>query len=212
MIRLLLSFISFFIPWLSPGLATHGSLPRSSGGQGTGVTEMAPSPVPNSTGPRGLPSMMTVPSFSSRIKIINRIRVVYLNENNRVETLAGTGVAGMKNGNFSEAQFNRPVALAYLTGNKLAIVDSRNYMFRLLDLKAQTVSTLAGTGTRGTRTERRLNPPWTPSGTWFTYPTKTGSISRSPAALFAGSISPQACKQVLTRGPASSPTWGFMCL
>ncbi len=76
----------------------------------------------------------------------NRIRVIYLDKKNQVETLAGTGVAGRQDGPVSTATFNEPTALAYLPGDKLAIYDLGNSLIRLLDLKTLNVSTLAGGG------------------------------------------------------------------
>src|ERR1035438_221926 len=62
----------------------------------------------------------------------------------------------MKNGAFAEAQFNHPVALTYMPGDKIAVVDNQNFMIRLLDLKTKTVSTLVGTGTRGDQDGKAL--------------------------------------------------------
>jgi hypothetical protein len=79
----------------------------------------------------------------------HRIRVVLLDEANRVETLAGTGSRGSADGGFSRAEFNRPAALALISKNQLAVYDSGNRKLRLVDLSRKTVTTLAGNGADG---------------------------------------------------------------
>jgi hypothetical protein len=72
-----------------------------------------------------------------------RIRVVNLNRNNEVKTLAGTGSTGAMDGPLSQATFNTPTLLAALPGRRLAVFDSGNGLIRLINLQNQTVSTLA---------------------------------------------------------------------
>src|SRR5581483_1762876 len=79
----------------------------------------------------------------------NRIRVVRMDDKNKVETLAGTGEAGMKDGPATQAAFNQPTALAYLPDDTLAVIDRGNLLIRLIDLKTKMVSTLAGGGQAG---------------------------------------------------------------
>jgi hypothetical protein len=79
----------------------------------------------------------------------NRIRAIKLDDKNTVETLAGTGEAGAKDGPVSLATFNQPTALAYLPDDTLVVLDRGNLLLRLVDLKANTVSTLAGGGQAG---------------------------------------------------------------
>lgn len=85
-------------------------------------------------------------------------------EGNKV-AVAGDGKPGKVDGPFAEASFNDPQGLALL-GNTLYVADRKNHSIRALDLKAETVKTVAGTGHQGT--ERRggpalrvgLNSPW----------------------------------------------------
>jgi hypothetical protein len=72
-----------------------------------------------------------------------RIRVVFLNEDNRVETLTGTGQAGSADGPLTLASFDHPSVLAWVPGGLLVVYDAGSQRFREIDLKAQTVSTLA---------------------------------------------------------------------
>lgn len=72
----------------------------------------------------------------------NRIRVICLDQNNLVKTLAGTDAAGAADGPVSTASFFYPTLLASLPGNRLAVFDSGNSALRLVNLETQQVSTL----------------------------------------------------------------------
>ena len=74
----------------------------------------------------------------------NRIRVIHLDEDNQVTTLAGKSEPGDRNGTLDSALFNEPRSLAYLPDNKLVINDYGNKLLRLVDLKTRVVSTLGG--------------------------------------------------------------------
>ncbi len=73
----------------------------------------------------------------------NRVRLVYLNEDNRVETLAGTGTEGKIDGSLLQASFNNPLALVYLPGDILVVYDAGSNLLRNVDLKTKMVTTLA---------------------------------------------------------------------
>ncbi len=80
--------------------------------------------------------------------------------------IAGAGKSGKTNGPFAKAQFNDPQGLA-LFGNTLYVADRGNNLLRALDLKTQTVKTVAGTGRQGKDLLRGglpltvgLNSPW----------------------------------------------------
>jgi len=72
----------------------------------------------------------------------HRIRVVHLDQNNEVETLAGTGTAGETNGPLSTATFNYPNRIAALPEDRLAVYDAGSNVLRLIDLKTKSVSTI----------------------------------------------------------------------
>jgi hypothetical protein len=72
----------------------------------------------------------------------NRIRVVYLEENNRVETLAGNGDDKNLDGSLNQASFSGPCLLALLPDDQLAVYDSRDGSVRRIDLKNKSVTTL----------------------------------------------------------------------
>jgi thiol-disulfide isomerase/thioredoxin len=80
--------------------------------------------------------------------------------------VAGTGESGKADGPFDRARFNDPQGLA-LQGDLLYVADRKNHLIRALDLKNNTVKTVAGNGAKGE--DRRhggepfqvgLNSPW----------------------------------------------------
>ena len=73
----------------------------------------------------------------------NRIRIIHLDQNNDVTTLAGQTLPGKLDGPIEKAQFNNPHGVLYLPGDRLVVNDFGNQLLRLVDLKAGTVSTLA---------------------------------------------------------------------
>jgi thiol-disulfide isomerase/thioredoxin len=93
-------------------------------------------------------------------------RIVITDLEGKKIALAGTGKPGKKDGDFDKAQFNDPQGMA-LDGDLLYVADRKNHLIRTLDLKKQTVTTLAGTGEQGRdregggkAAEVGLNSPW----------------------------------------------------
>jgi DNA-binding beta-propeller fold protein YncE len=98
----------------------------------------------------------------------NRIVVLSLSDNS-VKTVVGEGTRGMKDGTFEQATFNNPQGMAYNSQDRLLYVaDTDNHAIRKVDFKANTVSTIAGTGEQtrsypgmaGTGKKTALNSPW----------------------------------------------------
>ncbi len=79
----------------------------------------------------------------------NRVRVIHFNEKNAVTTLAGTGIAGHKDGPITLATFDQPSGLALLPDDQIAVNDLGNNLIRIIDLKTNSVSTLAGGASSG---------------------------------------------------------------
>src|SRR5205823_241875 len=81
--------------------------------------------------------------------------------------IAGTGEAGRADGPFASAAFNDPQGMA-LRGQILYVADRKNHLIRALDLKTQTVTTVAGIGGQDRESRFRggpalkvgLNSPW----------------------------------------------------
>jgi thiol-disulfide isomerase/thioredoxin len=83
--------------------------------------------------------------------------------------LIGNGKPGLKDGNFSTAQFFTPQGMAFDPVNQiLYVADTENHAVRQVDLKRQIVETIAGTGEQsrnihphgGAGLETPLNSPW----------------------------------------------------
>ncbi|MBN9118623.1 MAG: redoxin domain-containing protein [Planctomycetes bacterium] len=83
----------------------------------------------------------------------------------------GTGAPGRADGAFDAAQFDDPQGMA-VSGDLVYVADRKNHLIRLIDLKAKTVSTVAGNGEQDHEIESRrlvlpvpatdigLNSPW----------------------------------------------------
>ncbi len=80
----------------------------------------------------------------------------------------GNGVPGLVDGGYDKASFNRPQGMC-LVGETLYVADTENHALRAVDLKARTVSTVAGNGQQsrwhtssgsGSGKTTPLNSPW----------------------------------------------------
>src|SRR5579871_3668049 len=95
-------------------------------------------------------------------------RVVIATPDGALLETIGTGTAGADDGSFEEATFHNPQGLALDAEHDwLYVADTDNHLLRRLDLKARTVSTVAGTGEQGIgpnltapAREQPLNSPW----------------------------------------------------
>ena len=93
-------------------------------------------------------------------------RIVITDLEGKKIAIAGIGKPGHDDGAFEKASFNDPQGMA-LGGDTLYVADRKNHLIRALDLKQQTVRTIAGIGHQGTDTRRGgaalrtgLNSPW----------------------------------------------------
>jgi len=93
-------------------------------------------------------------------------RIVITNLDGQKIAVAGVGEPGKQDGTFDQAAFNDPQGMA-LAGNTLYVADRRNHLIRALDLKKNTVRTIAGTGEHGANRlfggpalKTGLNSPW----------------------------------------------------
>lgn len=73
-------------------------------------------------------------TYNNRIKRLNP-------QTRAVQSLAGDGNAGFRDGPFQEAQFNEPAGIAAANG-KLYIADTNNHAIRILKLDTETVETV----------------------------------------------------------------------
>jgi len=81
----------------------------------------------------------------------NRIRVIDLDKNNAVSTLAGTGERGGSDGSFTTATFNQPSLMLSLPENQLVVYETGDKRFRELDLSKNQVSTLLSEDSKETQ-------------------------------------------------------------
>jgi len=121
--------------------------------------------------PLFFPGKILADAKSNRLVIADSThhRIVITDLAGKGQLVIGTGTPGRKDGAFSEAQFDDPQGLA-LDGDTLYIADRKNHCIRAADLKAKTLSTIAGTGeqaqdTRAIETPAParttgLNSPW----------------------------------------------------
>ncbi len=95
----------------------------------------------------------------------------------KVTTLAGSGIAGEKDGSALLAQFKFPDGMAYDDQGNLYIADSGNHIIRKIDLLGN-VSRFAGTGTSGRNNGSPSQAQFSqPSGIVFDSATKTFYIA-----------------------------------
>lgn len=86
-------------------------------------------------------------------------RIVVTDLDGKKIAVAGNGQPGNADGAFDKAQFDDPQGMA-LKGDTLYVADRKNHTIRALDLKAMTVSTVAGNGKQdGDFTNRRIDKP-----------------------------------------------------
>ncbi len=98
----------------------------------------------------------------------NHNRILGIDEDGNPEYVIGTGISGMKDGAFDQAQFFRPQGVFYSSAqNAVYVADTENHSIRKIDIRNGTVTTLAGTGEQGAWGEQggdalteELNSPW----------------------------------------------------
>lgn len=94
------------------------------------------------------PSGLTIDPDGRRLFVADtgnrRIRAVRLDDGNRVETVAGSGLSGWDDGPALAATFRAPSALAWVSDERLAVADGGR--IRLVDLARKTVKTVVGAG------------------------------------------------------------------
>lgn len=96
----------------------------------------------------------------------NHNRILLTTKAGKVLDVAGAGDIGAADGAFETATFKHPQGMA-VDGDILYVADTENHKIRRLDLKARTVTTIAGTGTLALRQYRSgparevaLSSPW----------------------------------------------------
>jgi thiol-disulfide isomerase/thioredoxin/sugar lactone lactonase YvrE len=122
----------------------------------------------NGSSPLFFPGKVLADAASQRLFIADSThhRIVITDLNGKKIAVAGTGESGKADGTFDKATFNDPQGMS-LRGDTLYVADRKNHLIRALDLKGQSVQTIAGTGeqgedrfTGGPAKEVGLNSPW----------------------------------------------------
>jgi DNA-binding beta-propeller fold protein YncE len=121
------------------------------------------------TGPLCFPGKVLADATGKRLFIADSTnnRIVITDLSGKKIAVAGTGAEGKADGSFAKATFSDPQGMA-LDGNTLYVADRKNHLIRALDLKAETVSTIAGVGEQdregrdraGPALKTGLNSPW----------------------------------------------------
>jgi DNA-binding beta-propeller fold protein YncE len=95
----------------------------------------------------------------------NRVIVVSIPDGSVLDVI-GQGVAGLKDGSFDDARFNKPQGIT-VDGDAVYVADTENHAIRKIDLAERTVSTLVGDGKQarqfniaGMGRSVELNSPW----------------------------------------------------
>jgi DNA-binding beta-propeller fold protein YncE len=143
----------------------------------TGLLDSTPlqfklDPAPPSDSPLYFPGKVLADALGKRVFIAdtghNRVLVARVSDAGdaaQVEQVIGSREAGFSDGDFATCRLNKPEGMA-LRGETLYIADTENHSIRAADLKAGTLTTIAGTGeqgysrTGGVGTDVALNSPW----------------------------------------------------
>lgn len=96
----------------------------------------------------------------------NHNQIVILSLEGVVRARIGSGAIGAADGDYATAQFNHPQGMARV-GDTLYVADTENHLLRAVDLAAEHVTTVAGTGeqarfraTGGDALATPINSPW----------------------------------------------------
>jgi thiol-disulfide isomerase/thioredoxin len=120
------------------------------------------------TGPLLFPGKVLADAASNLLFIAdsNHHRIVVSDLAGNTQEVIGSGFIGFNDGAFGAAAFNAPQGMA-LAGDVLYIADNENHSIRAADLKAKTVTTVAGVGTQalgreqgGHALDTALSSPW----------------------------------------------------
>ncbi len=114
----------------------------------------------------------------------NHNRIVVAKLDGTLLDVIGTGLAGRNDGAFDEATFDHPQGMA-IAGDALYVADTENHLLRKVDLRAKSVSTIAGTGVQARGNWPEADSPPAGDGVlerWVGVPNETAI--NSPWALW----------------------------
>ncbi len=116
------------------------------------------------------PGKLVVDAPANRLVVSDSAhhRLLEMDLTGKIQQIIGTGEPGKADGSFAQAQFNRPQGVT-LDGKILYVADTENHLIRRVDLVAQQVETIAGTGEQagmasitswGPALQAALSSPW----------------------------------------------------
>jgi hypothetical protein len=112
-----------------------------------------PIAAPAADAPLAFPSKITVDAQGQRLVIADthHHRIVITSLNGKILQIIGNGKPGAQDGDFQQAQFQRPQGVA-IDGHMIYVADTDNHRLRQIDLRQQRVTTLVPNTT--------LRSPW----------------------------------------------------
>jgi thiol-disulfide isomerase/thioredoxin len=119
--------------------------------------------------PLAFPGKVLATSLGLFIADSGHHRLVMTSYDGEILHVIGTGKSGLRDGVFNEAEFFAPQGMTFDDENQiLYVADTENHALRQVDLKSQSVKTIAGTGEQshnimphgGAGLETHLNSPW----------------------------------------------------
>lgn len=94
-------------------------------------------------------------------------RIIIITATGEVLHKIGGKQSGFVDGDLKSAKFNSPQGVSFLNENVLFVADTENHAVRRIDLKENSVTTVAGTGSQGNDrvggkigTEQEISSPW----------------------------------------------------
>ncbi len=120
-----------------------------------GLVKPAPRPTLlgaglEATAPLKFPGKVLADGASGRLFVAdsNHDRIVVATLDGKLLDVIGNGATGRADGPFDVCSFNHPQGMA-LDGQMLYVADTENHLLRKVDLTAKKVTTIAGTGKKG---------------------------------------------------------------
>ena len=123
-------------------------------------------PLAFQSGVLATPAGIAVSSTLVAIADTGHDRIVLVDHSGKLRAVIGGGCAGDADGDYAQAQFDRPHGVAFHDG-ALYVADTDNQLIRRVDLAKRMVATIAGNGQRGFATmgsfsarSAVLDSPW----------------------------------------------------
>ncbi|XP_071518884.1 NHL repeat-containing protein 2 [Panulirus ornatus] len=132
------------------------------------VVPLAPSRHFKATGSVLLfPGKVTVHPGGIIVSDSGHNRILLTDHDGNVMKIIGSGEQGFRDGSFGSASFSNPQGVVYHHPDAIYVADTGNHAIRKVDVLAETVKTIAGTGTQGKDFEgglhgtyQAISSPW----------------------------------------------------